>query len=190
VTSFPPTADAARNVDLLLGTRGWRRFVWRNDDAAKQAMAKRGVDATAFMAREGFSQTPQVASNFEAAKAPGAALARSAQRSERDLRDAATLATVLLATAVVGEGLAWQLRRTLKSAPVVQVFVGVGGATALLLFRGPVCFRRLLGAQVTGAKVTGSDDFDFAAPARRVFRDQDKLPRRTWSRKAHSTRSR
>ncbi|HEU4420175.1 MAG TPA: MG2 domain-containing protein, partial [Planctomycetota bacterium] len=100
---FPANAEAARNVDLLLGTRGWRRFVWRNDDAARTAMAKRGVDAAAFMAREGFSQTPQVLSNLWAAKATVVTLQRAAEERANRLGDALRVSALGLALLVLVE---------------------------------------------------------------------------------------
>ncbi|HEU4420237.1 MAG TPA: alpha-2-macroglobulin family protein, partial [Planctomycetota bacterium] len=100
---FPANAEAARNVDLLLGTRGWRRFVWRNDDAAKAAMAKRGVDAAAFLAREGFSQTPQVASNLQAAQATGAVLRHGAVAAGNDFGVALRVAFLVLSLHVLLE---------------------------------------------------------------------------------------
>ena len=130
---FFGAADAPVHVDLLLGTRGWRRFVWRNDAAAQAAIAARGSAADGILAREGFSQTPQVASNFAAASAPGATLAASAERAERRRQDAAMLALVALSLLLVVEAVAWLLRRTLRAPVVVQTFAGVLAAAAVVM---------------------------------------------------------
>ncbi|HEX6810377.1 MAG TPA: MG2 domain-containing protein, partial [Planctomycetota bacterium] len=114
---FPSNADAAHNVDLLLGTRGWRRFVWRNDDAAKLALAKRGVDAEAFMAREGFAQTPQVASNLNAAKAAGVALQNAAEEARQSLSEALRLALLALAVFALVELLVSAVRFLMRRLP-------------------------------------------------------------------------
>ena len=93
----------ARNVDLLLGTRGWRRFVWKNDDGAKAAIAKAGDWGKDQLLREGFAQSPQVASNGEAAAAaliePGARVRDSLE----SLRVAAAWALVVLLLALLVE---------------------------------------------------------------------------------------
>lgn len=53
-------AEGTRNIDLVLGTRGWRRFVWKN---AVDLLAKDGEKAKALLAREGRSQTPIIFDN-------------------------------------------------------------------------------------------------------------------------------
>ncbi|HEX5051010.1 MAG TPA: alpha-2-macroglobulin family protein, partial [Planctomycetota bacterium] len=151
-------AEAAQNVDLLLGTRGWRRFVWRNDAAAKAAIAARGEAGEGILAREGFSQTPQVASNLEAAQATGVGLARSAARSGRNLRDAAGVSGVLLALLLFVESIAWLLRRATRAAPVTQVFVGFVGAAGLLLLVATLLTPQFRGAELPAPKATA----DFA----------------------------
>ncbi|MCK5944655.1 MAG: hypothetical protein KAI24_21890, partial [Planctomycetes bacterium] len=84
------------NADLLLGTRGWRRFVWRNDAAAKQAIVDAGEVGAGILAREGFSQTPQVRSNLQAASAPIRAIEDRARRSQQLLMTAVAISVVLL----------------------------------------------------------------------------------------------
>lgn len=126
---------SARNVDLVLGTRGWRRFVWKNDDAARAAIAAKGDAAESVLAREGFSQTPQVLSNLQAARAPVAPLARAADEAQRLLRAAASIALALLLILSFAEAIAWLLRKATHAPPVLQAFVGaVAGTGALLAF--------------------------------------------------------
>lgn len=130
---FLGNAGAATNADLLLGTRGWRRFVWRNDAAAQAAIAAKGTTGEGTLAREGFSHTPQVASNLQAAQAAGNTLSWAAHRAERRLVDAAGVAVAALVLLSLVELLAWLLRRTTSAAPWLQGLVGVG-AVSLLLF--------------------------------------------------------
>lgn len=77
---------SASHADLLLGTRGWRRFVWRNDAAAQAAIAARGPSADGVLTREGFAQTPQVESNLHGAKAKASSLAAAVERAEERTR--------------------------------------------------------------------------------------------------------
>ena len=49
--------ESLRNVDLLLGTRGWRRFAWLDPEAL---IAEHGDEAKRLLAREGRSQVPSV----------------------------------------------------------------------------------------------------------------------------------
>lgn len=156
---FLGAENAAAHADLLLGTRGWRRFVWRNDAAAQAAIATRGPTAVGTLAREGFSQTPQVASNLDAAQAAGHALARSVHHAERRRVDATGFAAVLLALLAIGELVAFGLRRMTRAAPWLQGALGAGVATAVLLI--------VVALQVGSAKFTvdaeamlGDVDFD------------------------------
>lgn len=73
---------SASHADLLLGTRGWRRFVWRNDAAAQAAITARGPNADAVLTREGFAQTPQVESNLHGATAKASSLAGAAENAD------------------------------------------------------------------------------------------------------------
>lgn len=102
---------ASAHADLLLGTRGWRRFVWRNDASAQAALLARGPRATELLVREGFAQVPQVASNLAGAAAKGSALADAAAMADERVRSWAALALVMLATAIALEGLAAFVRR-------------------------------------------------------------------------------
>lgn len=108
---FLGNVASARNVDLLLGTRGWRRFVWRNDAAAQKVLAEIGPKGEGVLAREGFSHTPQVSSNLEAASAPGAALQRAVWSSQRSLKTAAGVSLFVMILLLLGEGAAFALRR-------------------------------------------------------------------------------
>ena len=130
---FPSNAEAARNVDLLLGTRGWRRFVWRNDDVAKAAIAAHARAGEGTLAREGFSHTPQVASNLAAAQASGAALASAAHQTGLRLHDAAVVAAILLGLVMLIEAIVWLMQRVLRVPPAWQLVVGVAAGVALVL---------------------------------------------------------
>ncbi|MBX3464784.1 MAG: hypothetical protein KF830_16570 [Planctomycetes bacterium] len=150
---------SARNADLLLGTRGWRRFVWRNDAAAQAAIAARGPAGEGVLAREGFSQTPQVHSNdLEPARTAGGDLAFAAYAAERRLVAAAAIAVLALLVAALAELVAWLLRRATAAPPALQAFFGVSMAGGLLLtvfFLVP----SLLGG---AAMAPGALAFDFA----------------------------
>jgi len=87
---------AAAHADLLLGTRGWRRFVWRNDAAAQAAIAARGPSADGILTREGFAQTPQVESNLQGATAKASSLAAEVERADERTRGFAWCALLAL----------------------------------------------------------------------------------------------
>lgn len=128
---------SARNVDLLLGTRGWRKFVWRNDAAAQKVLAEIGPKAEGVLAREGFSHTPQVASNLDAASAPGAALQRAVWSTQRGLQTAAGVSLFALILLLLIEGSIAAMRRlTDVRHPVaagVLAVAGLLGVTIVLL---------------------------------------------------------
>ncbi|MEZ6037584.1 MAG: MG2 domain-containing protein [Planctomycetota bacterium] len=157
---FLASEHSGRNADLLLGTRGWRRFVWRNDTAAQAALAARGDETfqRRVLSREGFSQTPQVASNLAAAQAPANALRNSAWRARNLLEGTTALSIVALALLLVIEGIAALLRHTTKAPPVFQGFVGV--ATAGLLVFGLFSISSGLLAPAD-MKVTAVAEFEF-----------------------------
>jgi hypothetical protein len=113
-------AGSATNVDLLLGTRGWRRFVWRNDALAQAAIQARGTQADGVLAREGFSHTPQVVSNLAAARAPGQELHRLAWQAERWLCDGFGLVCVVLVLLLLCEGVAATMRG-MRASPMQQL---------------------------------------------------------------------
>lgn len=102
---------SASHADLLLGTRGWRRFVWRNDAAAQAAMTARGPNADEVLTREGFAQTPRVESNLAAATAKGSRLANTAHLADVRLRNMADLALLAVLLLLGVEALGWFVRR-------------------------------------------------------------------------------
>ena len=62
--------DYRRNVDLLLGSMGWRRYVWQGETDEKALLANGGEWARALKVREGRSWAPLVRDtkrNYEAA---------------------------------------------------------------------------------------------------------------------------
>ncbi|MCB9878817.1 MAG: hypothetical protein H6835_14575 [Planctomycetes bacterium] len=137
---FLASEHSGRNADLLLGTRGWRRFVWRNDTAAQAALAARGDETfqRRVLSREGFSQTPQVASNLAAAQAPANELSRSARHARHLLERITGLSIAVLVGLLIVEAVAALLRRTTNAPPVLQGFVGVGAAAMLVLALAPL----------------------------------------------------
>jgi len=53
------TAAADQHVDLLLGTRGWRRLLWRERDL-ESMVATHGERARCFVVSEGYGQVPAI----------------------------------------------------------------------------------------------------------------------------------
>lgn len=126
---FVKQAASATHVDLLLGTRGWRRFVWRNDASAQAAIAARGKAGDGVLPREGFSHTPQVHSNLQAASAAGSALAQAAAASERRVDGLARWLLLVLLLLAVGEATCWCVPRAMRRAPL-PTSLGLVGAAA------------------------------------------------------------
>lgn len=91
---FAPDEDAQRNVDLLLGTRGWRRFAWREPDALIEA---RGEEAKRLLAMDGRSQAPQVIDEDGNASAAVGAARREARQAKEIFTAAAVIVAAVLA---------------------------------------------------------------------------------------------
>jgi hypothetical protein len=161
-------AGAAACVDLLLGTRGWRRFVWRNDANAQAAIAARGPAAAGTLAREGFSPTPQVLSNLEAARTGIDDLQARVWQAEQRLRAGIAIALALLLLLAIGEGIAGLLRRA-GARPFVQVAAAAAVACALLA----VLIPPTLGARRAADGVQAEIDFVFDGSDGIVPRLQD-----------------
>ncbi|MBL9076981.1 MAG: hypothetical protein JNL08_05730 [Planctomycetes bacterium] len=153
---------SARNADLLLGTRGWRRYVWRNDAAAQATIAARGPAGVGVLAREGFSHTPQVHSNLAAAQAAGATFDRDARAAARRLEAATVLAGLALLLLVLVETIAAALRAVTHWPPVLQTFTGVLGAAAVLLL-GAALLPNVLGNRDLAPAAAELRDFDGGA---------------------------
>lgn len=152
-------ADAARNVDLLLGTRGWRRFVWRNDAAAQERIAAAGAWASGVLAREGFAQRPQAVSNLAEAQAPLLEQERAAASSRQRAGRVLSLTLLLLLVVLAAEGAWWAARCLLRLPPVGSMLLtGVGSAAALVVV---VSAMERMGA-------------DLPAPADRLLWDFDE----------------
>lgn len=155
---FLGNAANARHVDLLLGTRGWRRFVWRNDAPAQAAIAARGEAGAGVLAREGFSHTPQVASNLAAAKAPAVPFATNARNAERHLRDAAGFAGMALGLVLVLELLAGLLRNAARMPPLLHGYVGASLLVGIVALGFAAVHRTVIGS--SEAAGTWLADFD------------------------------
>ncbi len=117
--------ESRRNVDLLLGTRGWRRFAWVDPGAF---VAEHGDEARRRLVLEGHAQRPQVRDTLEEHRG----LVAQTRREARDARGMALVAwtalTILLAGLLVG---GWLLRRVLPENPVWRV--GFASAVLFLL---------------------------------------------------------
>jgi hypothetical protein len=126
---------AARNVDLLLGTRGWRRFGWLDAGALVE---RYGDEAKRLLVREGRSDTPRVSDERGDARALYAARART-----RDARRAATGLSVLLGViaALLGIG------ALLRGLDVWRVHpAGFAAGSCALLLVGLFTLSRMPGA--------------------------------------------
>lgn len=159
---FLDSDTSAHNVDLLLGTRGWRRFVWRNDAQAKAAIADAGDVGKGILAREGFSQTPQVSSNLEAANAGAAQLHGVEYRAGRQLKTVTSIAIALLILLLLTEGLcAWMRSGNFKGNPVLRGTTALAGAALLMLLVVAVQPSMLGGGMApTADSAMPLDDFD------------------------------
>mgnify|MGYP003663567791 FL=1 len=130
---------SGRNVDLLLGTRGWRRFVWRNDAAAQQAIVDAGDAGTGILTREGFSQTPQVVSNLKAANAPVRDLSNRQYWAKERLSIVLAIAISLLILVILAEGIAKLLKSgAFAQNPALRGFTSLATASLLLVIAGMV----------------------------------------------------
>jgi hypothetical protein len=127
-------AASGRNVDLLLGTRGWRRFVWRNDAMAQKAIVDAGDAGVGILTREGFSQTPQVVSNLKAANAPVASLSSARYWAKERLSIVGGIAISLLLLVLMAEGIAQLLKHVAQNGnPALRGFTSLAAASLLLL---------------------------------------------------------
>jgi hypothetical protein len=97
---------------------------------AQAALTARGPRATELLAREGFAQTPQVASNLAGAAAKGTALADAAAMADERVRSWAGWALLALAIAMALEGLVGFVRRDPRRR--IPTLVGTTALVALL----------------------------------------------------------
>ena len=96
---FLDDTKAARNVDLLLGTRGWRRFIWQKPDEAVEA---KGDEARRALAQEGRSQIPAIAEVVAIDTASMSQYCEAASNWEDGASLAAFLAILILYFGVLG----------------------------------------------------------------------------------------
>ncbi len=122
--------DAARNVDLLLGTRGWRRFAWVDPAAF---LERHGDEAKALLALEAAGTRPRVVDTWRDAEAEVSALRTSERRLGRTARDLFVLVLLVTSTLVLAIGAAWLARRV---APTVRFAAPVAAALAVALVVG------------------------------------------------------
>lgn len=170
---FAATNESARNADLLLGTRGWRRFVWQNDAAAQAAVAAQGKWGEGALAREGFAQTPQARTTVSKAGGAFGTVATFAWQT-RNVRDGVGIVTLAIALLYfVVELLAMGLRRGGLGHPVLAatgtVLATLVGIAVLLPNRLGSDFRSLELAPGAAAAWDGSEAKEvvtFAVPSR------------------------
>jgi len=156
---FLGNAHSGRNVDLLLGTRGWRRFIWRNDEAAKAAIADAGNANADILAREGFSQTPQVLSNLTAAKTPLGDLNRASRDANDMLQRTMWLAVILGLLALLAEVLALLLRQTAQGMqPMWRGITSLSGAVLLFVAGIALLYAPALGPNLLSARLSAPTD--------------------------------
>lgn len=160
-----------RNVDLLLGTRGWRRFVWRNDAAAQKAIVDAGDAGKGILTREGFSQTPQVVSNLKAANAPVAALSNAYWWANERLGIVTSLAIAVLLLVILAECIGKLLRsQTFANNPALRGGSSLAGAVLVMLVAVVALFPNTLGSDSSAPKaemaMTTSEMADFDAAGR------------------------
>ncbi len=121
--------NAERNVDLLLGTRGWRRFSWMDPDSL---LAEHGDKARRLLLREGRPDAPLVkddgGENWSVM-----ASARNDARTSKQRAIVALLGACLLAI-LFGVIVAWSkvLRRYLPDRPLLRPLLGTTLTVATL----------------------------------------------------------
>lgn len=121
-------AESLRNVDLLLGTRGWRRFAWEDPEAL---VAAHGDDAQRHLVREGIAGVPVHALSADslqprlaaAAWDVGLARERALERGWIGLLILAALALAVLLERLVRASIAlpagWRVAWTLGTASLL-----------------------------------------------------------------------
>ena len=138
---FLGNSASGRNVDLLLGTRGWRRFAWRNDAQAQRAIVDAGDAGVGILTREGFSQTPQVVSNLKAANAPVTSLSTDQRRAQQRLTIVIAMAISLLILVMLAEGVAKLLKSGAFGKSPMQLGFASLAAVALMVLIGERALR-------------------------------------------------
>ena len=124
---------AARNVDLLLGTRGWRRFVWRGGPDAQAQIAAHGDQAQGLLEHEGHAARPQVASNQREAGAALATLTQAARQDRRTAGEVAAMALSVLLLLLMAEAAAMFGGRWLRWRVPGQAALASGAVAAVML---------------------------------------------------------
>ena len=162
---FLGNSASGRNVDLLLGTRGWRRFAWRNDAQAQKAIAAAGDAGVGILAREGFSQTPQVVSNLRAANAPVTSLFNDQSLAKQRLSIVIAIAISLLILVMLAEGIAKLLKSGAFGKSPMQL--GLASLVAVVSLLVWVLQPPLLSARLGVAMLRPSSEMDdFAGEGR------------------------
>lgn len=141
--------NAARNIDLLLGTRGWRRFVWAEPATIAKLQQTHGVDAERLYVQEGWTKRPRVAQSMTSL--------RLLRKRASDARSWSLASLLLVGVLLVFGGVPWFLTRNAswraRSAAMV---------TGVIALAGTVVFVSEVGPNLMEASVAVG--FDAAAP--------------------------
>ena len=129
VGEFLVRDDVGRErIDLLLGTRGWRRFAWQDADASVEAQ---GDAARRLVARDGVGAAPRVADTLAAVQPIWTETEAKRQIAKRNGAQA-LFGLLAVGIAIV---LLWVLRRDGSGAVVFQR-MAAGTVAALVLILG------------------------------------------------------
>ena len=118
--------EARRNIDLLLGTRGWRRFVWADPT---KVVSLHGEKGWRFLAREARTEAPMVMSAGSSREDRARVAAAAAHSDHVRLRTLAFFGIAALAGALLLSWRRW--RGSLSWRPTSGVLTG--SAFAFLL---------------------------------------------------------
>ncbi len=151
-----------RNVDLLLGTRGWRRFVWRGGVEAQAQLAAHGDAASSLLAHEGHGGMPQVASNRQQVDGAERGHEQLARNSRRAAGEVASIALALLVLLLLAETAAACGGRWLRLRVPGQVGLAGGVVVAVILAFVPLFGSGLRDRMAPGAAFVMAE---FAADA-------------------------
>ncbi|MGK0220300.1 MAG: hypothetical protein ACI9HE_003811, partial [Planctomycetota bacterium] len=121
--------DSLRAVDLLLGTRGWRRFGWADPEAL---VAEHGDAGKRLLMREGHSDVPRILDVGAENRLLLAQAKRKLGRRTAGIAAIEILAVFLLLVLVVIFVLATKLKRALATVAIVALVTCLMGGSAYL----------------------------------------------------------
>ena len=155
VQEFLGGGDEARlNVDLLLGTRGWRRFAWAD---AEELIAAHGDDARRLLVREGRPMVPAVVDTRDTHRAELWA-ARSTERGARERALATGAGALALLVLAAGTWVLWWLLGRWLGPRVAPRLAATAGLYALGFASLVVLYDHLAsGARFAGVDMAAAD---------------------------------